>query len=101
MCFSSFTVRFASNFIVPTAHAAPGSAIYVFGSANCSYDVTVDSTTVGSGLTSKTNLLFSTTGLSLGTHFLNLTAHASNQQQLALDSAVVSDALPNGYGSPV
>lgn len=74
-----------------------GTAIYLFGSANCTYDVTIDGSSVGTGLKSTTDTLFSTSDLSLGTHSLNLTVHASAQNQFALDNAIVTDNLPSGY----
>ena len=70
--------------------------MYVFGSANCTYDVTIDSNAVGTGLTSNSDVLFVSDGLSPGTHFLTLTAHASQQAQFALDMAIISDTLPSG-----
>ncbi|KIP10067.1 hypothetical protein PHLGIDRAFT_85480 [Phlebiopsis gigantea 11061_1 CR5-6] len=78
-----------------------GTGVYLFGSANCTYDVTIDDSAVGTGLKSTTDVLFSSNGLSLGTHLLNLTVHASKQNQFALDNAVVTDNLPSGVDALV
>ena len=44
------------------------------------------------------NLLFFQTGLSLGTHFVNITASLSNAaQQLAFDYAMFTDTINEEY----
>lgn len=77
-----------------------GTAVYLFGSANCTYDVSIDSGSGGAGLTSDTNLLFAKSGLPPGTHFVNVTVHATEDGQFAFDSAIVTDALPSGCAFP-
>ena len=87
----------SAMFLVAAASdLASGTGVYLYGSANCSYDITIDSSPVGTGLTSTTDVLFSTSGLSLGTHFMNVTVHASETQQFALDRADITDTLPSG-----
>ncbi|OCH88757.1 hypothetical protein OBBRIDRAFT_65288 [Obba rivulosa] len=73
-----------------------GTAIYIFGSANGSYEVSLDGT-VSSGLIpdSGRNLLFSQDNLSPGVHYVNLTAQpiAAQDQQIHFDGAVVTTTL--------
>lgn len=73
-----------------------GTAVYVLGSANCSFDVTLDSSDAGTNLSSTSQALFSSAGLAQGTHFLHLTAHPQKGQQFWLDSMIVTDVLPDG-----
>lgn len=69
--------------------------MYLFGSANCTYDISIDSGLGGSGLSSTSNVLFAKAGLPQGTHFVNVTAHANETQQFAFDSAIITDVLPD------
>ena len=66
------------------------------GSANCTYDVSIDSGLGGSGLSSTSDLLFAKSGLPQGTHFVNVTVHASETEEFAFDSAIVTDIIPDG-----
>ncbi|KAJ7109787.1 hypothetical protein C8R44DRAFT_262934 [Mycena epipterygia] len=74
-----------------------GTAVYLYGAnaTNSSYDVTLDNTAyTPSSLTS--DLLFSITNLTEGTHSVILTAKpTSSSQQLAFDRAVISTPLVN------
>ncbi|KAF7365272.1 hypothetical protein MVEN_00399000 [Mycena venus] len=74
-----------------------GNAIYLYGTSNSSYAVTVDAT--NSAHTPPTSdLLFSATDLDVGTHSVTLTATpstSSSAQQLAFDRAVISAPLVN------
>lgn len=74
-----------------------GTAVYLLGSANCTYDVSIDSGSGSSGLSSTSNVLFAKTGLSQGTHLVSVTAHASQTDQFAFDSAIITDVIPDGY----
>lgn len=77
-----------------------GTAVYLFGSASCPYDVMVDnniySQTAGSG-----DVLFMEDGLSPGKHFLNLTARPTPDVsgQVWFDQAIFTDTLPDGVTS--
>ena len=69
--------------------------MYLYGSANCSYEVTVNGTAPPVTIPG-TNLLYAQEGLPLGTHRVALVmvgpTDASGQQQLAFDRAIVTDA---------
>lgn len=80
----------------PDVECFIGTAVYLYGSANCTYDVIIDDVPVASGASSDTDLLFSKNDLSLGRHFLSLTAHATPIGQFAFDKAIVSDDFPEG-----
>lgn len=71
----------------------PGTAIYVFGSANCTYTVTLDNAPQTPAPEPDGRTLFATDQLPLADHYLSLTASPTNAlQQLLLDRAVVSVA---------
>ncbi|KAJ7687397.1 hypothetical protein B0H17DRAFT_1180853 [Mycena rosella] len=72
-----------------------GTAVYLYGTANSSYDASVDNAT-STHAPPTSDLLFSTTDLEEGTHSVTLTARpTSSSQQLAFDRAVVSAPLVN------
>ena len=77
-----------------------GTAVYLYGSANCSYQVTVDGTASPVTIPGE-NLLYAQEGLPLGTHRVDLVmmgpTDPSGQQQLAFDRAVVTDATQAEY----
>ncbi|KAI0086896.1 hypothetical protein BDY19DRAFT_907788 [Irpex rosettiformis] len=84
-----------------------GTAIYLYGTQNCSYSVTLDSQPA---LTSSDQsllpdgMLFSKDGLSPSTHTLSLIANpvANSTEQLAFDKAVFTNIGINASGiSPV
>ncbi|KAJ3473874.1 hypothetical protein NLI96_g12779 [Meripilus lineatus] len=72
-----------------------GTAVYLFGTANSSYEVSLDTRTT-SFPPPLDNLLFSAVGLLPGTHYVNLTANPQTGQQLAFDRAIISDQTPQG-----
>ncbi|OAX42100.1 hypothetical protein K503DRAFT_767082 [Rhizopogon vinicolor AM-OR11-026] len=65
-----------------------GTGIELHGTANCTFDITVDGV-FSSTLTSASDVLYSQQTLSGGTHALTLTAHPTSGQQLAFESAVI------------
>lgn len=89
----------SSECLIERLYAYAGTAVYVWGTANCTFDVTLDSGSAGSNLSSASQVLYSRTGLALGTHFLSLTAHPHNGTQFWLDYMQVTDVLPDGYVS--
>ncbi|KAG0703992.1 hypothetical protein DFH29DRAFT_913940 [Suillus ampliporus] len=72
-----------------------GSGIELHGTANCTFDVTLDGT-FSSALNSTSNVLYSNQTLSEGIHLLTLTAQPTSGQQLALENAVIyiGQAIP-------
>ncbi|KAJ6601426.1 hypothetical protein DFH09DRAFT_1127808 [Mycena vulgaris] len=70
-----------------------GTAIYFYGTANSSYDISLDNTAYSPG-PATSDLLVSIADLKEGTHTVTLTARpTSSSQQLAFDRAVVSTPL--------
>ncbi|KDQ11020.1 hypothetical protein BOTBODRAFT_470255 [Botryobasidium botryosum FD-172 SS1] len=65
-----------------------GSAIYVYGTSNSTFDVTLDNTVTNG--TASDGLLYSNTALPFGDHNVTITAHPSDGQLLMLDRAVVT-----------
>lgn len=76
-----------------------GNAIYLYGSGNSSYQVSLDNAVVNLSPPSG-DLLYSEENLSLGTHYVNLTALPSSGQQLLFDKAIITDSLPAGSALP-
>lgn len=72
-----------------------GSAVYLYGGGNSSFQVSVDEDTENLSPPSG-SLLYSKEGLSSGTHNLTLTALPTIGQQLFLDNAVIAQPLLNG-----
>ncbi|KAF7302161.1 hypothetical protein MIND_00783000 [Mycena indigotica] len=71
-----------------------GTAVYLYGTSNSSYDAVIDdkrSTNAPTG----SNLLFSATGLTQGAHSVTLTARPTSSQQFAFDRAVISAQYDN------
>lgn len=68
--------------------ADKGTGIQLHGTANCTFDVTMDGI-FSSPLTSTSDVLYSMQTLSEGTHSLTLTAHPTSGQQLAFENAVI------------
>ena len=80
--------------IAHTADQKTGTAVYLHGTANCSYSVTLDS--VQYPATNDTNgILFFKDGLSHTTHFVNLTASpvSGSGTQLSFDGADITDVI--------
>ncbi|KAJ6523595.1 hypothetical protein B0H19DRAFT_1386392 [Mycena capillaripes] len=72
-----------------------GTAVYLYGTTNSSYDTTLDNKAYVHDPPSA-DLLLSMTGLEEGTHSVTLTARPTNSsQQLAFDRAVISTPLVN------
>ncbi|KAI0962335.1 hypothetical protein AcV7_001202 [Taiwanofungus camphoratus] len=78
-----------------------GSAIYLYGTANSSFDVAIDST-ISPNLLASDELLFIQENLTQGTHYVNLTARPelNSNQQVVFDYAVVSNLLADGTSTP-
>ncbi|KAJ7925098.1 hypothetical protein B0H13DRAFT_2314892 [Mycena leptocephala] len=73
-----------------------GTAIYLYGTTNSTYELVLDTKTVTMDEPMATGLLFSTSDLQEGTHSVSLTARPSNSaQQLAFDRAVISTPFNN------
>lgn len=72
-----------------------GTGIELHGTANCTFDVSVDGI-FSSSLSSTSDVLYSQQTLSEGTHSLTLTAHPASGQQLAFENAVIyiAQAVP-------
>ncbi|KAG1813176.1 uncharacterized protein BJ212DRAFT_414733 [Suillus subaureus] len=72
-----------------------GTGIELHGTANCTFDITVDGI-FSSSLNSPSDVLYSNQALSEGTHSLTLTAHPTSGQQLAFENAVIyiDQAIP-------
>jgi hypothetical protein len=75
--------------------ANKGTGIELHGTANCTFDVTVDGI-FSSSLSTPSNVLYSNQALSEGTHSLTLTAHPTSEQQLAFENAVIYIEYVNG-----
>ncbi|KAJ7070617.1 hypothetical protein C8F01DRAFT_1107083 [Mycena amicta] len=71
-----------------------GTAVYLYGLSNSSYDAVIDTTTSSHAPTSS-DVLFSATGLKEGSHSVTLTARPTGSQQLAFDRAVISAPFDN------
>ena len=71
-----------------------GTAITLYGTSNCTYDVTIDGS-LHSSLTPHQTILFSEGHLSPTTHILNLTAHplSTEEQSLAFTQAVITSTV--------
>ena len=69
--------------------------MYLYGSANCSYTVTLDGTqNQPTAPDNSSSLLFFQEGLSRSTHFVMITAApANNSEQLAFDNAIITDTI--------
>ncbi|KAG2155694.1 hypothetical protein DEU56DRAFT_319654 [Suillus clintonianus] len=65
-----------------------GTGIDLHGTANCTFDVTVDGI-FSSSLSTTSDLLYSKQALSEGTHSLTLTAHPTSGEHLAFENAVI------------
>ncbi|TCD65474.1 hypothetical protein EIP91_002592 [Steccherinum ochraceum] len=76
-----------------------GTAIYLYGGGNCSYQVSLDNEVENLSPPSA-DLLYSKEDLSLGTHYVNLTALPSQDQQLVFDRAITTDSLPANASPP-
>ena len=77
-----------------------GSAVYVYGSANCSYMVTLDSTPIAGTLNqSSVGLLFAQEGLQSTTHTVNLTLLSTNtaDSMLGLDQITFTNTINQKY----
>lgn len=72
-----------------------GTGIELHGTANCTFDVSLDGI-FSSSLSSPSDVLYSEQTLSEGTHSLTLTAHPTSGQQLAFENAVIyiAQAIP-------
>ncbi|PCH34098.1 hypothetical protein WOLCODRAFT_94833 [Wolfiporia cocos MD-104 SS10] len=71
-----------------------GTSLYLYGSSNCTFDITIDDNS-HTNLTTETEgdgLLRSLENLSLGTHYVNITAHpqANGTQQFGFDYANIT-----------
>lgn len=75
-----------------------GSTIYVYGSTNSSYTVSMDGGTAAQ-VNPSGEVLFSQGGLEPHMHYLNLTVFSlpNSSQQLAFDSVVVTAQTDGGY----
>lgn len=75
-----------------------GTAVYLRGTANCSYSIVLDSTQYAPDNTTE-DMLFFKDGLLHTTHFLNLTAspQLGSGEQLAFDGADVTDVINDKY----
>ncbi|KDQ63054.1 hypothetical protein JAAARDRAFT_188677 [Jaapia argillacea MUCL 33604] len=76
-----------------------GTGITLYGQANCSYQVTVDSQ-VTNQPPNTGNVLFTVDGLTEGTHFVTLTAlpTAGSTEQLAFDNMILMNLMPSNDG---
>lgn len=72
-----------------------GAGIELHGTANCTFDISMDGI-FSSSLSSSSDVLYSDQTLSEGTHSLTLTAHPTSGQQLAFENAVIyiDQAIP-------
>ncbi|KAF7307284.1 TPR-REGION domain-containing protein [Mycena indigotica] len=66
-----------------------GTAVYLYGTTNSSYDGALDGKTYSLKPTGS-NLLFYAMGLPQGSHYVSLTPRITGSQQFALDRAVIS-----------
>ncbi|KAJ7109800.1 hypothetical protein C8R44DRAFT_800587 [Mycena epipterygia] len=72
-----------------------GTAAYLYGTTNSSYEIVLDNI-ASSHAPPTSDLLFSTTNLTEGTHSVTLTARpSSSSRQLAFDRVVISTPLVN------
>ncbi|KIP08080.1 hypothetical protein PHLGIDRAFT_35126 [Phlebiopsis gigantea 11061_1 CR5-6] len=71
-----------------------GTAIYLYGTSNCTYDIELDSRPVEVPLSLPYGILYASEGLDSATHSVVLTAHPNQtlhgQEQLAFDQATFS-----------
>jgi hypothetical protein len=76
-----------------------GSALYLYGASNASYEVVIDSQSPIPFNQSSGDLLYSATDLMSEGHFVLLTAQSTNNgtNQLSFDRAVISVSLVNVY----
>lgn len=81
--------------IVLMPEVTKGSAIYLYGGGNSSYQVSLDNSVQNLSPPSG-DLLYSSENLPIGTHYVNLTALPTTGQQLVFDKAVITDGLPDG-----
>ncbi|KAI0778676.1 hypothetical protein BD413DRAFT_114678 [Trametes elegans] len=72
-----------------------GTSIALYGTANCSYDVSVDGASTTLPATNTNGQLYARDGLNEQTHRVTLTAHASNSSMFSFDRADVSRPLPS------
>jgi len=74
-----------------------GNAVYVFGVANCTYDVALDSDVKAMNVVRSTvgDLLASFTGLQNGDHTITISPHPSlPDERIAIDKAIVTTLSP-------
>ncbi|CAL1694321.1 unnamed protein product [Somion occarium] len=76
-----------------------GTAVYVYGSSNNTYQVSLDSDPT-THVPPSSDLLFFQENLPRVKHSLNLTVLASEGRQLHFDGAMITDAPPKGTGAP-
>lgn len=71
-----------------------GTAIYLYGNANCSYSVTIDTATYSNNSV-QDDLLFASQNLNPGMHFVNLTAWPleDSDQVFGFDYAVMTNQV--------
>ncbi|KAJ6489876.1 hypothetical protein C8R45DRAFT_992047 [Mycena sanguinolenta] len=70
-----------------------GSDIYLYGTTNSSYEITLDDVVSSYGPPTS-DLLFSSSSIALGTHLVTLNATPNDsEQQLAFDRAIISTPL--------
>ena len=85
---------------LPITHndIASGTAVYLYGSHNCSYTVTLDSSAIDIPSGMPDDMLFLKENLSSGNHFVGITAHpeTNSNQQLAFDRAVYTNIVADG-----
>lgn len=72
-----------------------GTAIYLYGTANCSYDITLDSQSAPAPSSLPFNVLFYQEGLEATTHSVQLTAHpeAGTGQMVGFDRAMFTNTV--------
>jgi hypothetical protein len=72
-----------------------GTAIYLYGMANCTFTVTLDSQSVPVPISLPRGLLFYQEGLTPTTHSVQLTAQlqANIMQMLAFDQAIFTNTI--------
>ncbi|KAF8204297.1 hypothetical protein K438DRAFT_1964655 [Mycena galopus ATCC 62051] len=82
-----------TGFLTTNGDPGSGTAVYLYGTTNSSYDTALDNKPVDHDPPSS-DLLFSVSDLAEGTHSVTLTAQpTSSSQQLAFDRAVISIPL--------
>ena len=78
-----------------------GTAVYLYGTSNCTYDIELDSRPVEVPLSLPYGILYVSENLSSATHSIVLTAHpnqtSSGSQQLAFDQAIFTNRVSDEY----